>query len=179
MILEPLAAAPIISALAAEFYVTDSVPAANAGPGWGLIDDPLRVNGLTGGSFDDAGFPAAPVALAADGVSTGYIWGPGSLWRRSFRTPPTPAASNLSMPGAANMTPGAGTIRVSASRFVPLQRDIWVLELRLGRARTHVRLSPGEWLARFSGTTGDERTTPDGPVIPSVILTGLSAEVSD
>lgn len=173
LLLRPHAAAPIISALTSRYFVDPEPPEIRGGEGWSLSDDPIRVDGLAGGTFDDAGFPSHPRELVVGGRPTGSIWGPGTLWRRSFRQPPTPGASNLNMPGPVADPSKPPAAWASSSRLLPLNSDVWVLSLEIEGMKAHVRLEPQQWMARITGMVGNEEVTTDGPILRSVLMENL------
>jgi hypothetical protein len=79
LVLNPDAAASVVAALVAAFHGNAGPPVDAPGRGWDVADEPTRHDGLAGGSFDDAGFPAASRALASDGVWVGRLAGPGTF----------------------------------------------------------------------------------------------------
>ena len=70
------------------------------------------------------------------------------------------------------------TIQAFSSRLLPLESDVWVLALDLGHAKAYVRLTSREWMARISGTVGEEEVTTDGPVLRAVMLDDLPVSLA-
>jgi hypothetical protein len=173
VVLTPTAAAPIVSALVSRFFVGAEPNGMSGGSGWTIIDEPQRTEGLGGGRFDDAGFPTSDVLLAKLGTPLGRIWGPGSFWRRSFREPPVASPSNLVMPSSSARGATRDTLIVGSASFFGLGSDIWVMGFELPETTIYVQLSAREWLERMSSTTGRQRLTFDGPVIPGLIFERL------
>jgi len=180
----PDAASPIVLALVGWFHLRESRIGVRGGRGWSVDDDPLHAEGLSGGAFDDAGFRAEPRALAREGANVGRISGPGTLRRRSFRDPPQPAPSNLTVstdPGSDDRSAG---VLVDRCRVIRLEPELWVLELELPsidgelRRRTYVRISPAELLGRCSRGIGKARVTSDGPIVPSLVFDRLPLAMS-
>jgi hypothetical protein len=175
----PNAASPIVLALAGDFYIRGTLVGGRGGVGWTLEDDPREKEGLSGGVFDDAGFTAGIRTLAKNGASSGRIGGPGTMWRRSFRDPPAPSASNLTMPAGTTAIDGRHGQVVDRSRVIRLGPDVWVLELEFvpaqgrTRRRAYVRLSPAELMGCCAARIGIPRVTADGPIVPSLRFDGL------
>ena len=185
VVLTPDAASPVVASLVESFHGAGAPSATRSGPGWNVADDPSRSEGLAGGTFDDAGFPATTRVLATDGLWVGKLGGPGTLRRGSFREPPTESATNLSMPsGETNLIPGEAVV-ARRCRVLRLSNEIWVLELDLndvasplGRNRVWVRVRPHELLEACAGRLGGSRVTSGGPIVPGLLFEGLSARVS-
>ena len=185
LVLTPDAAAPVVASLVESFHGMGAPPAAKAGPGWDVADEPSRPEGLAGGSFDDAGFPATTRILAAGGHWVGKLAGPGTLRRGSFREPPTESASNLFMPsGEPNSIPNEAVV-ARRCRVLRLSTDIWVLELDLDRVaspvarkRVWVRVRPKDLLETCASRLGGSRVTAGGPIVPGLLFEGLAARVN-
>ena len=173
----PEAASPIVSALTVAFHTAKAPSNIQGGTGWTLDDDPLRSDGLAGGTFDDAGFPAERLSLAVEGRKVGGIHGPGALRRRSFREPPLPAPSNLTIPSGEPLGDLGDCAVAESTRVIRTHPDLWVLELELSPtvgqsekngSRGYVRLSPRELLERCEARLGEQGVTAEGPIIPAL-----------
>jgi len=180
----PDAAAPIVLALVGWAHLRAPSIGLEGGNGWSVDDDPRHLEGLSGGIFDDAGFLAESRALAREGTRIGQISGSGTMWRRSFRDPPEPAPSNLTMPpGLGYQDRPQGEV-VDRCRVIRLNADLWVLELefvpggRFSRRRAYPRVSPAELLGRCSSRIGMPQVTPDGPIVPSLVFEPWPLEFS-
>ena len=181
LILTPDAAAPVVAALVDAFHGPGSAQFDEQAGGWSISDEPVRQDGLAGGSFDDAGFPATSRVLADKGAYRDRLGGPGTFRRTSFREPPTEIATNLVMaPGepVSNATPGSVAIRC---RVLPLAPQLWVLELDLADQdhsrdpmRRWIRVQPRELLAACAGGLGGLRVTATGPIVPALKFVGLA-----
>jgi len=185
LVLAPDAASSVVAALVEAFHGTGSAQWAECGDGWDVVDEPVRPDGLSGGSFDDAGFPAVSRVLATNGVWVGRLGGPGSFRRASFREPPTESATNLVMaPGKAKSIP----VRAAVARRCRVLRPspgLWVLELDLvevgsggGLERLWVRVRPRALLSACAARLGRPRVTPAGPVVPSLLLENAFSQES-
>ena len=169
LILSPRAAAPVVAALASAFHSPESSRPAQIGAGWALADQPGHPYGLTGGSFDDAGFPTTDRVLAGNGSWLGAVGGPGSYWRGTFRQAPKESFSNLVVSPAEAQTRPLPAAPVGRCRVMRLSPDVWVLEL----GRKWVRVHPAELLAACSEFLGTPQVTSEGPIVPAMVLTGL------
>ena len=177
LVLTPDAASSVVAALVDAFHGTGSAQWAECGDGWDIVDDPVRSDGLSGGSFDDAGFPAVSRVLAADGVWVERLGGPGTFRRGSFREPPVESATNLVMAsGSARSIPARATV-ARRCRVLRPSPELWVLELDLvdtsnerGMERRWVRVRPRALLAACAARLGKPRVTSEGPIVPALLL---------
>jgi hypothetical protein len=180
LVLAPDAASAVVAALVGEFHGPRSVGSEEIGGGWNVIDEPVRTDGLAGGSFDDAGFPAATRELAVDGVWLGNLTGPGTFRRASFREPPSETATNLVVPsGEVNLLPARAAV-ARRCRVIRVSRDLWVLEVDLlnrpglvGLDRRWVRVHPRALLAACASRLGEKRVTATGPIVAGLLFEGL------
>jgi hypothetical protein len=168
------AAAVITASLVETFHGMDSLQWVEAGKGWSVADDPLDPRGLSGGSFDDVGFPAASRVLASDGLWVGGLGGPGTFRRASFREPPMESASNLIVaPGPAKPLHGLVARRC---RLLRVSSNLWVLELDQPDGPRWVRTDPEQLLAGCQERIGRAEVTPAGPIVPALRFEGLQVE---
>jgi len=181
LVLPPDAATSVVAASVEAFHGPASAQAMGFGHGWGVIDEPVRSDGLAGGSFDDAGYPSARRVLAADGRWLDRLSGPGTFRRSSFREPPKETATNLFMSsGEADHIPvGAAVAR--RCRVLRPSNELWVLELGLANRlnpsaleRRWVRVHPGALIAACAARLGRTRVTPTGPIVPGLLFEGLT-----
>jgi hypothetical protein len=180
LVLTPHAAAPVVAALVDEFHSSTSAGPIEIGGDWEVIDEPIRSDGLAGGSFDDAGFPAARRELARGGNWRGRLGGPGTLRRASFREPPSETASNLVVPpGIDGRLPAAAAV-ARRCRVIRASSDLWVLELDVtdrstlgGFQRRWVRVRPHVLLTACASRLGRPTVTPTGPIVPALQFEGL------
>jgi len=181
LVLTPSAAAPVVAALVESFHGKDSAEWVKSGDGWDVVDEPARLDGLSGGSFDDAGFPAVSRVLAADGFWVGQIGGPGTYRRGSFRQPPEESPSNLVMVARESEALPARAVIARRCRVLRASSDLWVLELDLANVgngcdldRRWVRVQPRALMAACSSRLGRSRVTPSGPIVPALRFDGLT-----
>jgi hypothetical protein len=180
----PAAAAPIVLAAVGWAHVREVPPTIDLGVGWSVADDPLHARGLAGGVYDDAGFAAESRVLAREGKLVGRLVGPGTLRRRSYREPPLPSPSNISMPSGAGVDDRPIGEVVDRCRLMRLEPCLWVLELeivqgeRLSRRRAYARVHPAEFLGGCVTRIGTPQLTGDGPIVPSLVFERLSLEFS-
>jgi len=178
--LSPEAAAPLVAALVAEFHIREQSAVARFGRGWDVVDDPTLEEGLSGGTFDDVGFPAEKTILAENGIWVGRLGGPGTFRRNSYREPPVESACNLVMPaGAAASTPAARWTACRC-RVLRISANVWVLGLEspatgrsAERERRWIRARPQAIVGACSARLGASRVTSEGPSVPSLIFDGL------
>jgi hypothetical protein len=180
LVLNPDAAASVVAALAAAFHGKGAVSVDALGRGWDIADEPVRDDGLAGGSFDDAGFPTACCPLAEDGVWVGRLEGPGTFRRSSFREPPTEGVSNLCMPRGPSATPDAGVAIVERCLVLRPSAELWVMEIDLRDRkqgdrvdRRWIRVQPKSLLASCAGRLGRPTVTSSGPIVPALRFDGL------
>ncbi len=181
LVLTSDAASSVAAALVDTFHGVGVAHSTKSGPGWEITDEPNRSEGLAGGSFDDAGFPAVSRVLAADGLWMGKIGGPGTFRRASFREPPTESATNLVMASGETDSIPKGAAIARRCRVLRLSNEQWVLELDLdggaglaGRERRWVRVSPQALLQACASRLGGSRVTPSGPIVPMLLFEGLT-----
>jgi hypothetical protein len=180
VVLSPDAAASVVGALVAAFHGRTGAAVDALGRGWDVADEPVRHDGLAGGSFDDAGFPAASHPLASDGVWVGRLEGPGTFRRASFREPPTEAATNLCMPSGPGELTDDDAAFVERCRVLRPSAELWVLEIDLrgpkessGTERRWIRIQPKSLLASCAGRLGRPTVTSSGPIVPALRWEGL------
>ena len=184
LVLAPDAASAVVAALVERFHGAGPAHSTKSGHGWDVTDEPIRPDGLAGGSFDDAGFPAVSRVLAADGLWVDRLGGPGTFRRASFREPPTESATNLCIrSGEANSIPDRAAI-ARRCRVLRPSNELWVLELDLwdgmragGFERRWVRVQPQTLLEACANILGGAEVTPTGPIVPGLLFEGLAATV--
>jgi hypothetical protein len=178
LVFTPEAAAPVVAALVGTFHGPSGVPVDAAGIGWGIADEPIRHDGLAGGSFDDAGFPTNARTLATDGNWVGRLDGPGTFRRMSFREPPTEAATNLCMPSGVNEIINDDVAVVGRCRIFRPSPELWVMEIdQLGRSgveRRWIRVKPESLLSACVARLGPSTVTSSGPIVPALMFEGLA-----
>jgi len=182
LVLAPDAASSVVAALVEHFHGPGAVHSRGSGRGWSVTDEPNRPDGVAGGSFDDAGFPAVTRVLAIDGVWMGEIGGPGTLRRASFREPPTESATNLVVPPGETLSIPAGAAVARRCRVLRMSSELWVLELELngrsgagGCVHGWVRVRPQALLDACASRLGGWKVTPSGPIAPWLLFEGLAA----
>jgi hypothetical protein len=180
LVFPPDSATAVVSALVDEFHGQASIGSERIGHGWSVFDEPVRVDGLAGGSFDDAGFPVAVRELSVDGIWMGNLSGPGTFRRASFREPPSEMATNLVVPSGAEHPLPARAAVARRCRVIRASHDQWVLEVDLairrnkaGLERRWVRVHPQALLAACSARLGAQRVTPTGPIVAGLVFEGL------
>ncbi len=186
LVLTPNAASSVVGALVEAFHGSGAAHASNFGQGWSVSDEPIRSDGLAGGSFDDAGFPSFSRVLAVDGLWMDELSGPGTYRRSSFREPPTESASNLFMAsGEPNLIP-EGAMVARRCRVLRMSDELWVLELDLqsgnppgGFERRWVRVQPKALVEACSARLGGTRVTPTGPIVPALLFEGIEATLGE
>ena len=181
LVLTHEAASAVVAALVDAFHGTGAADWKASGDGWDVADEPVRPDGLAGGSFDDAGFPAMSQTLAANGFWVGKLEGPGTFWRMSFREPPRESASNLVM---ASVSEKSVPFRARVARRCRVLRpsaELWVMELDLvdpggGGEMEHrwIRVEPQALLDACAARLGRSTVTSAGPIVPALRLDGLS-----
>jgi hypothetical protein len=183
VVFRPGAATSVVGALVDAFHGPSSIRPIRLGDGWEISDEPVRADGLAGGSFDDAGFSTEPLVLAARGAWLGRLSGPGSFRRGSFREPPTEAASNLFMASGRDRTIPPDAVVAERCRILRLSNDVWVLGIDVagtvepnGLARRWLRIDPRALLAACSTRLGRTRVTPTGPMVPALVFEGILSE---
>lgn len=182
LVLTPDAASSVVAALVDAFHRTGSAPGKAIGRGWDVADEPIRPDALSGGSFDDAGFPTGSHILAADGVWVGTLEGPGTFRRASFREPPTESPSNLFMPsGREEFIPDGASV-VRRCRLLRPSAELWVMEIDLVNPgngggeleRRWIRVQPQSLLAACAARLGGSTVTSSGPIVPALRFEGLA-----
>jgi hypothetical protein len=168
------AAAPLVTALVERFHGPTDNQNPRVGSGWDVAEEPVRPDGLSGGAFDDSGFPATRRVLAERGVWVGRIAGPGTFRRGSFRDLPRESHTNLAMPSPdTKFDGGTDRCQVIHSRVVRLSFDLWVLELETALGQHWLRIDPALLLAGCSGRMGAPTLTSVGPIVPELRFDGL------
>jgi hypothetical protein len=180
LIVTPEAASSLVAVLADAFHGTGSPGRTTCGRGWSVADEPGRPDGLAGGAFDDAGFPARSLILAAGGLWVDHLRGPGTFRRASFREPPKESATNLVMPPGEAATIPVQAVIARRCRVLRPSSELWVLELELvgvgngdGLERRWVRVRPQALLEACASRVGPSRVTPEGPIVPALLFEGL------
>jgi len=161
LLIEPSAAGALVEALARALGTT----AEPCGDALVVDDVPDHVLGLAGGSFDDAGFPTSHQKVAVGGNWVSRRLGPGNLWRRSFREPPTPSTANLVVSTRRRAAGPVGAV-VRTLNVIPLDAHVWVLDMGSAAAR----IDPGGLARSIVGTRGTPTATAAGPIVPGLIL---------
>jgi hypothetical protein len=181
LVLTPAAAASVVSALVDTFHGKDSVQWVKSGFGWDVADEPARPDGLSGGSFDDAGFPSFSRILAAEGFWVGHLKGPGTYHRPSFRQPPEESPSNLVMTARTSEPLPVRASIADRCRVLRASSDLWVLELDLAKVgnrgdseRRWLRVQPAVLMAACAARLGHCRVTSSGPIVPALRFDGLA-----
>ena len=172
------AAAPLVIALVRELHGERGGLGAPVGPGWVVEDDPASLESLSGGRFDDAGFPSSR-RLLADGVAIrGSLEGAGAYRRASFRDPPAPAPSHLVVGPPEERLPESHFFvnRLVLSRFGP---RLWQLELEgvvrrsagsAFPARARMRVAPRDLVKACRGGHGLSRRLHLGVRTPDLVF---------
>jgi hypothetical protein len=180
IVLPPEAAAPVVSGLVRVFHGPASHPPPLVGPAWEVTDEPGHPGGLTGGSFDDAGFATRTRSLAASGTWNGRLDGAGTYRRSSFREPPEVGPSNLVVKGGLTEEAFASAVLATRCRILEISRELWVLELdfstgpdRENEFKLWARVSPERLLGAMSHRMGNPITTSMGPIVPALVLQDL------
>ena len=178
----PEAASSVVSALVDHFHGVGIDHSRESGPGWTVSDEPDRADALSGGSFDDVGFPSTTRVLAEEGLWRGEIGGPGSLWRASFRQPPMERTSNLVVPPGRTAEPPEGVAIARRCRVLRMSGEVWVLELDLENdqssenpGRLWARVRPQVLLDACVSRLGGSVVTAAGPIVPGLLFDGLAA----
>jgi hypothetical protein len=179
--LTPDASSSVVAALVDLFHGAEAPQRTSYGVGWTVTDEPGRPEGLAGGYFDDAGFPAMPRYLATDGVWMGGIHGPGTIRRASYREPPTESATNLVVPAGGAISLPARAAVARRCRVLPMSDELWVLELDVrctdvegGWDRRWIRVKPLSLLKACVSRLGGARVTPSGSIVPWLLFDGLA-----
>jgi hypothetical protein len=179
-LLRPQAAGTLVAALVAAFHGPESPDWETCGAGWDLSDEPLHPNGLSGGSFDDAGFPAVTRALGRNGHWVGNLDGPGTIRRTSFREPPAESPTNLVIPGKAQDGDRSYFEVASNCRVLRTSPNLWVLELTLsGREHNRyrfVRVPPKRLLDACVSGVGANVVTAGGAIVPALVFEDLPVD---
>ena len=183
LILTSDAAAPVIASLVGAFHAHGSSPWMQSGRGWSLADEPSHPDGLSGGAFDDSGFPASPKVLAKDGLWVANVEGPGTLRRNSYREPPLESPSNLTMLSGISSRQPAGAVVAERCRVLRMSPDLWVLELQLTHRKglesarhRWLRVHPMALLDACSEPFGCPKVTSDGLIAPGLVFEGLQTD---
>jgi hypothetical protein len=179
------AARLLVQGLVSALHGEGSAEWVPVGAGWRVRDDPLHPKGISGGWFDDAGFPAAPVVLADGRNTVSRLSGPGHLKRPSYRDRPVAHPSCLVVFSADEPFPVSATHIVDA-RLHALAPGHWIVEgdgyvVRDGEAQgwfrgALVRGGPEEIARSVTATAGPARAL--GPVVtPALVVEGLPLEL--
>lgn len=184
LILTPSAATGLVPWLVQALHGPESAVVPNVGVGWRPVDDPEDPAAVSGGGFDDVGFPTRRRALASDGTPL-RLEGPGTYRRASFRDVPAPMASCIVMESPTIEPPGEAC-RVTSLRAVPIPDGDVMIEFDGARLSggepgetirgARLRATPGELAAAFVGAVGRRRAAGWGLVTPRLILDGLTLE---
>jgi hypothetical protein len=180
LVFTPEASASVVSALVDAFHGASAQSRAT-GRGWDVIDEPAHPKGLSGGTFDDAGFPTESRVLAAGGLWLGRLGGRGTFRRASFRDLPTEMPTNLVVAGGETGSVPHNAAVARRCRVLKLSEELWVLELDLserpnpkGRKRRWVRVHPSTLLRACASRFGQPGVTPAGPIVPWLQFEGLT-----
>ena len=166
VVLEGRAAGELVRHLAAAVHGRGAAPGAPVGSGWRVVDDPLDPDGLSGGRFDDAGFPAGRRALSDGRQAVGALEGRGHSWRPSFRDPPEALFTTLLVLGGSEEAPPR-TPRVHDLRIHRLAADRWVAE---APGPTYVEARPLDLVQRCVSSFGPVRRVLPGVVSPALLV---------
>ncbi len=172
LLFNPECAAKLVQAVVMARLTTGHDRGAAVGPGWEVADDPLEPQALFGGTFDDAGQRTGRKILADGRRWTGEIPGKGHCRRPSFRDPPSPAPSALTVLSRPEAPPPR-CVLVSGLVLHILGPDQWILEIDAGLPRTFFRTSPGELAERCAAAVGLARSTHLGVTTPGLLFTDL------
>ncbi len=176
------AAAALVAALAATLHAPGAHPTVAVGRAWRLSDDPLWVGGLSGGSFDDAGFAARRLVLADGAGVVGHLGTRGHYRRPSYRDMPSPMFTTLVLEGGGDPMPskGFGAHDLRVHRLAP---DRWVLDLlgtwlHEGRPsasldRLRLPVHPRDLVARCIRSVGPSQHFANGVVTPTLVFEGI------
>jgi hypothetical protein len=176
VIFSPAAAAAIIGGLVRAMQGGEIPPGIPVGAGLCVADDPRHPAGLSGGSFDDAGFEARRTILADGRQAVGPLPRAGTLRRASFRDPPSNAPSTLVVFSDAPIRMSERAPIISHCRVLPVAPGEWVLDLGPGSANDHpsiARIAPEALVERCLGTVGPPVVCADGVITPGLVFTGI------
>jgi hypothetical protein len=178
-IAEPAEASILVKSLATTLCGPEASASVPVGRGFCLTEDPLSPLGLTGGAFDDAGFPTRVNLLTVGGFTAPPPFGPGHYRRDSFRDPPQPQLGTIVVAEGTDELP-QDYLRIEGLRIGFLAADRWVLELggtwvEHGHpvrplAATSMTIRPENLVQRFRGAVGPARACPNGVATPTLIL---------
>jgi hypothetical protein len=184
VLLEPTAAAVLVRSLISELCGPGRPTRHPVGPGLRVNDDPAHPRGLSGGRFDDAGFPALRKPLADGGRFLGSYRGPGHLRRGSFRDRPVPGLATLVV-GTGDTTVPAEVVRVPDLRIHVVTPGFWAVEPIAawieegGEARPVtrgvLRASPADLARRCKGALDAARLSANNTLTPALLLDGLAS----
>jgi hypothetical protein len=182
VLLEPTAAAVLVRALTSELCGPGPPTRHPVGPGLRVDDDPAHPRGLSGGRFDDAGFPALRMPLADGHRFLGSPRGPGHLRRGSFRDRPAPGLTTLVV-GTGEATVPAEAVRVPDLRIHVVTPGSWAVEPIAawiadgGQARPVARgvvgASAADLARRCQGAFDMARLSSNNTLTPALLLDGL------
>jgi hypothetical protein len=151
------------------------------GPALAVTEDPRHPEGLSGGSFDDAGFATREKVLIDGKFASAADRGAGHYLRASYRDPPRPSFGTLVLADGVPEIPGE-VLRVEHLRIHALDADPWVMEVggaveKGGRPVRPVRLAfvrarPTELALRLHGAVGKARPCANGVITPALLLDG-------
>ncbi len=142
----------------------------------------MFADGMSGGTFDDAGFAARARALADGSRVVGVLGTRGHYRRPSFRDVPTPGFTTLVVAEKDDRMPAKGFL-ADGLRVHRLEADRWVFDLDgvwLGDGhrsadsdRLEVTVRPLDLVARCTGSVGRARQFWNGVVTPALIFEGI------
>jgi hypothetical protein len=181
LLVAPEAAATLVLALCRALCIGTDGPAVAGGPGWSVVDEPEHPAALSGGSFDDAGFPTRPRRIAGVGA-TESLAGSGCWRRPSYRDEPRTLPSRLAVDAPPAEAAAWSGVLVTALRVHPLGR-VWGLAIEgslLDGGRpvrpivpTVVRAEPADLVRRCLGGVGTTRESYRGVATPALWFADL------
>jgi hypothetical protein len=179
VVLPPPAAATLVRALVHALRAPGRSGRAPLGPGLRVSEDPLHPEALTGGRFDDAGFPTRKRLLFQENSRSER--GRGPYVRASYRDPPRPTFGTLVVEDGKPEAPEE-VLGVEHLRIHPVDAGHWLVELgsvveRGGRPVRPVtlafaRVRPAELALRVLDRLGEARPCANGVITPALLLDG-------
>lgn len=177
VVFTPETSAILISALFRTLTAAGTRSGSPVGRGLRVWDRPDAPDALFGGRFDDSGFPTRPKLLTDGSSVRERMIGPGHDRRPSFRDPPVPLPSQLSVePPLAEPPPDA--FHVSRLSIQPLAEDRWILETggRIGSARVaqaFISTGPEQLIRGCTAGWGAAESSHRGVTTPSLVFEDL------
>jgi hypothetical protein len=185
VLLAPPAASVLVRSLVQALCGTARQERIPVGPALAVTESPGHPEGLSGGRFDDAGFPTRDKVLMDGSLASAFNLGPGHYLRASYRDPPRPTFGTLGLAdGTLDVPPEC--VRIEHLRIHALDADRWLLEVggtvdKEGRPVRPVRIAfvrtrPSELALRVHGAVGRARPCPNGVITPALLLGGRFGE---